>query len=676
MTKGVRQLPSRVRPLPDEPFDSWLEAMAAYHQATFSEMAFALGLLDRTPGGTTSATRQLAAPWSLLLTDRQARLLERTTGLPAEQFHAMTRMHFARRAIRYTRSGRVPAHSAVATTGGRYCPECLQDSGGRWRMSWQFAIGFACARHRRLLADFCSRCERAPRQKAHPLREIPLLGRCHNPAVIGVGPPSSFCRNDLSEGVRVVRALDPVLSAQRSILRTIDTGQASFGIYANAPQPAIRVLDDFRLLARIALKHDDAEIMALAELDDEIVARAREVAGGSAMAAVGYSAALAALADPFRVVKLLRGHIGQATTYNLCSPQLQTLMAASLGRSRRPTSFLQSAPVTDGDPAERARKVPAQMWGDWVTRIAPLRMDRESASIALSAAVVFTGSRLTHSAALALIDPTAPPHLVTRVLRAFDLDLDGEQAGTIQEILRLVNYLDSHNVPIDYARRRALDCHDLLEEATWKRICWVSNVMPGTGPRWRHARGYLYKKLTGSRVCFIDSELSAVQVDRFAEALPAGMRDQLDQVGRDFLDSRRISEPLTWTPELDGSSIPSANQAGLWPLARPAFAAAQDAIPLEDIAVAHATGMSTHELARRVGVSRQTISRILTEISKSHSRGSVEPTLELDVDYIRELYEVQRLTMVQIAKLMNCSAHTIGKRLRTKPHPIPEANDL
>ena len=34
----VRVLPFRVRPLPDEPFDSWVEALAAANRATIAEV--------------------------------------------------------------------------------------------------------------------------------------------------------------------------------------------------------------------------------------------------------------------------------------------------------------------------------------------------------------------------------------------------------------------------------------------------------------------------------------------------------------------------------------------------------------------------------------------------------------------------------------------------------------
>ena len=47
---AVRVLPFRVRPLPDEPFDSWLEASVAANRATVAEMACALGLVEQDRG--------------------------------------------------------------------------------------------------------------------------------------------------------------------------------------------------------------------------------------------------------------------------------------------------------------------------------------------------------------------------------------------------------------------------------------------------------------------------------------------------------------------------------------------------------------------------------------------------------------------------------------------------
>ena len=99
----VRVPPFRVRPLPDEPFDSWLEKMAATYGATMNEMACALGLIEQEKGLAVSATAWMADKWATTLTEEQAARLEASTGIPADQFHEMTRMRFARHAIRYTR---------------------------------------------------------------------------------------------------------------------------------------------------------------------------------------------------------------------------------------------------------------------------------------------------------------------------------------------------------------------------------------------------------------------------------------------------------------------------------------------------------------------------------------------------------------------------------------------
>ncbi len=62
-------------------------------------------------------------------------------------------------------------------------------------------------------------------------------------------------------------------------------------------------------------------------------------------------------------------------------------------------------------------------------RYAPLRGGNEVAASAMAAAVVFTGTRLTHSAALALLDPHAPARQVTHVMR--DLGRSSHDVGTL-----------------------------------------------------------------------------------------------------------------------------------------------------------------------------------------------------------------------------------------------------
>lgn len=683
----VRLLPFRVRPLPDEPFDSWVEALAAANRATIAEVGCALGLIEQRHGTAVSATWWMANAWATELTDAQAGRVEQATGIPASQFQEMTRMRFARHAIRRTRNGRISVRCAAGGTAGRYCPECLADSGGRWRMSWQFPFAFACTRHRRILVDACPACGRHPRQVGHPLAVIPVPGRCHNRVPdAGIGPIASRCRADLTVDVERIPASEAVLHAQRTMMRVVSSGEGRFGIYADAPQPAVRVLEDVRLLARaarVALNDSQSDGSVLG---DELLDRLRE--GGvdtswsssstSAASAAGTAVAIAALGDTDRTIELLRGRIAASTSYTLSTPQVQSLIAASFGRTRRPTGFLQSAGPSDVDAAERARKVPAQLWDEWTAVLAPGRVDREIAASALAAAVVFAGSRLTHAAALALLDSDAPVRQVTNVMREFGRGQHEHLALGV--ILRLVAYLDSHGSPIDYARRRALDCSELLPDTQWRDLCSRHNVHPGAGRRHRHARAYLFRVITGNPLRAIPRGWDAADVTfpcdtRFVSRIPEELRVDLARIGDEFLTAHGIDEPLAWTPPLAQFDIGTA--AGVpgevsWPPARPSSTRIDARVGADGIADRYRAGASTYELAELAGVSRQTVSRLLADRSTSTRRGR-PPIHVIDERWLCHQYLDQRLTIGQIAALVGCGTPTISRRLREAGVPIRPA---
>lgn len=682
----VRVLPFRVRPLPDEPFDSWLEKMAATYGATMNEMACALGLIEQEKGLAVSATAWMADKWATALTDEQAARLEGSTGIPADQFHEMTRMRFARHAIRYTRQGRISAQCPAAGTAGRYCPECLVDSGGRWRMSWQFPFGFACARHRRLLVDRCQACDLPARHRAHPLALVPVPGRCHNPVQgPGRGPQANRCRADLTEDRTRTPVPQAVLDAQRAMMRIVSTGQARFGIYADAPQPAVPVLEDIRLLsrtARDAIVAGDSvgtgplgqELVTLFRASEDWTRAIRARPDSAVGAAVGTTLGHLALTNPAAIISLLQGRLAHSTSYTAHTPQLQTLIAAALGRRRRPTVFLQSAPPSGVSPEERARKVPAQLWGDWIAQYAPLRVDNEIAASALAAAVVFTGTRLTHSAALALLDPHAPSRQVTHVMR--ELGRSSHHVMTLHAVLRLAALLDVQDVPIDYARRRRLDYTGILPESQWRDVCRVADVSPGGGRRWRLARAFLYRMLSGNPLRTLPAVWDSTGVtphtgSRFVKELPQAVRSRLKQVAAEFLVVNGIDEPVTWIPpSVDMIPADEAQLAlALWPPSRPARTAAMEARTPDELARAYAAGASTYEIAAGTGVSRQTVGRVLADSGASMRRGR-PLTYTFDPGWLRDLYETQHRTIAQIAHLAGCGEMTISRHLRDAGIPV------
>lgn len=683
----VRVLPFRVRPLPDEPFDSWVEALAAANRATIAEVGCALGLIEQRHGTAVSATWWMANAWATELTDVQAGRVEQATGIPAAQFQEMTRMRFARHAIRRTRNGRISVRCAAAGTAGRFCPECLADSGGRWRMSWQFPFAFACTRHRRILVDACPVCGQHPRHVGHPLAVIPVPGQCHNRVRgAGIGPIASRCRADLTVDVERIPASEAVLHAQRTMMRVVSTGEGSFGIYADAAQPAVRVLEDVRLLsraARVALNDGQVDGTILgAELLDHLrgggIDTSWSSSSTSAASAAGTAIAVAALGDTDRAIELIRGRLAASTSYTLSTPQVQSLIAASFGRTRRPTGFLQSAALVEVDARERARKVPAQLWDEWTAVLAPGRMDREIAASALAAAVVFAGTRLTHAAALALLDSDAPVRQVTNVMREFGRGQHEHLALGV--ILRLVAYLDTHEPPIDYERRRALDCSELLPEAQWRELCRRHNAHPGTGHRHRHARAHLFRLITGNPLRAMPrgwdtGDVTFATVMRFAGRMPEELRADLARIGDEFLAAHCIDELLVWTPPFAQFDIaPAANVPGgvSWPPARPSSTRIYASVGADGIADRYQAGSSTYELAGLAGVSRQTVSRLLADQSTTTRRGR-PPMHVIDERWLRHQYADQRLTIGQIAALVGCTAPTISRRLRDAGVPIRPA---
>lgn len=678
MIEELRRLPSVVRPLPDEPLDSWLEAIAHFYDVTLGEMSIALGLVQDADAGKAG---WMSARWVMRITDSQAEHLEAATGLPADEFRQMTRERFWQFGVRHASSGHLSSASPVAGNGGRFCPDCLRDSGGRWRMTWQLPTGFACLRHRRLLADACPRCGLPPRRRGHPSASIPLPGFCHNQEP-GATVRGARCRGDLTLDADRCDVTDAVLEAQRTVFRVLASGRASFGMFERFPQPAIDVLQDLRLLARLCrdLARAHAETI-MGEFDDTLKRRflaessiedsARSRPELSINIAVGVTLAVRALSERERTLEILRSRVAVSPNYGGHTPQLQELLASAAGRQRRPTTMLQSAKDTAGDPSMRARKLPIMLWDSWARRLAPQRVDREIAATALSAATVLVGTTFTHAAALKLLDQHAPTRRVTSVMR--QLGHSSWENSTLVALSRLAAHLDEIKTAIDYGRRRALDLQDVLPVNTWIEICREANVRPGGVRRHATAQHHLFQRLTGSALsnapaCWRDvGSVTFSDVTQFRTHAPLGVRMALDGVGVELLARHDIGEPLTWEPseellaDLDLPATPSTGGIA-WPSARPARATASAAVPA--MPGSYQDGESTRILAARTGVSRQTVARVLHEAAMTPRRSGRQKSIDVDRDWLHAKYLDERLTISQIAELVECSTTSIGRLLR------------
>lgn len=657
-------------PLPDEPLDSWVEFMAHGYGATVGEMARALGLIDGE--GVPGAGPQSGRAWSTALETRQLRNLEHTTDRPSCEYQAMTRMVFAANAIRLTAHGRISASCPSTGVAARYCPECLADSGGRWRLSWQFPFGFACLRHKRLLVDVCPGCGQPPRLIGHPLTLVPKPGHCHNrPA--GSSAMRERCGADLTSSSEFTAANSKTREAQRVILRVVASGVGEFGIYADERPSTVHVLSDMLLLSR-------AGRQALVDGDwfgwmpdglrqpSPITSHPRhgrvDLRPGSAReVALGNTIAFEALHSGERIADLLRGRISVHTALDHYSSPLREHVSRALGRARRPTATLQAINVSVSEPAVRATKLPAVLWSEWTARLAPRRLDAEIAGGALAAAVVFVGTRLTHGSAIKLLDPTAQGRQVSHVMRS--LGRNGPEAETIRAIARLAAFLDTAPTTIDFARRRSIDYSGILPRDEWQDVCRGANVQPGGTRRWQMARAHTYALLSGNRVGRAPFARegrfpSFAELRQFRAEMPAVVAQALNAVAAEFLRGRGIDEPVSWMPGLEVAGLRAgiAEQGeGCWPDARPARAAVQ---PARAVA-AYSAGRSVGEIALSHGVARQTVSRVLEDAGVATRRG--RRGAAIDTEWLRQRYTVERHTIPEIAAEVGVTMTTVNRHL-------------
>jgi hypothetical protein len=666
----LRVLPSRIRPLPGEALDSWIEASAAAHRATMREMLDALGLGRTESSKVTSWTMR---QWTIRLGSEQAAAIEETTRIPAARIQQMTLSDVAPHAVVYVNDKISPICEAVGGPG-QFCPQCLADTDGRWLLSWQLRFTVACPIHRRLLEHFCPVCGKDPRRRGHPLAQIPEPGRCHN-AGDDDGPFNPRCRADLAVSGDRLPASEGVLAAQEAMSALAVAGEASFGIYQGLPQPASAVFKDIRLLSRLA---QDA-LASGDDIDDtsvgtELVAQFRagvrkfgyHVEGPSFLRhPVGLSLAYDALSRPERAAALMRGRIPASTVYTECSSQLRELISSERGSLPRPTAILRSAPRSPSPPESRAQKVPALLWQSHATRANLPGIDQEVVATALAASVVLTGTSLTHTQALELIG-LPPSRHVSYVLQ--EISRSPRPGRALRLVLELARYLDTHDAPIDYARRRALDCSNLLPADMWRHICESLNLKPGGGKSAALARAWLTRTVMGNPIRYLVLDdpkrtVTAKRVDAFAAALPLKLELELRRVAEAFLTSAGILEPVTWEPEV--AQLPSATSSApvrvltrRWRPAKPA----QDRLDADEIARRHASGDTTYALALEMGVSRQTVVRVLEEAG-GRTRPGRRKIHEIDADWLRHRYLTDRYSARQIAAEVGCAPATIQRLL-------------
>ncbi|MGE5289917.1 MAG: TniQ family protein [Micromonosporaceae bacterium] len=767
----ARTFPIRLAPLVGEALDSWLEALAHRLNARLGDVLDDLGLAAQVKNG----VRELAVPtdWTIALREEEAARIAHTTGADPQQLHDMTLMRFDGRALRIDQVKRQVSRHILwgRPRGSRFCPECLADSGGRWPLTWRLGWSFACLTHHRLLADRCPDCGRVQRERPFSRHSLPAPGRCGTHPSRRADPAiPAGCGQDLTEAETLSLPVGhPALTAQRLILETMESGHASFGPYAMLPQPTMAALSDLRAVAARILAnlpvgdlprwvpHDLAGAHLSPDLDGGTHRRALVRPGFMAPAraastAVAVTAAFRVLGQPDiqwagivmrELIEAMREEFWQVSTTSIgswgrgISPVLRGVYLAALGPSLRPSDQLRHC-TTSSLPAllaarrtqiSRPRKVPASLWPSWAVRLGPPdgAYHRTLAPV-LSSAVLLVGSRMDLEEAAARLGPVTDGRTISRILQL--LAGDPRWEAIADAVTRLAEYLDNHDVPVDYHRRRRLNYSGLLPPRQWLDLCRRAGVSPGQGRRDEIARCMLFARISGLPVeaaphfAATGEAYFRAETARFAAIRTPELAAALDETARDFLARHRIrGEPITWHPpfsllsdlDLPGPDPSLIEITRLHELVRerayPVQHAAEvlgttvDAVrivldehpapatPLT-AAQARATGQIRHaarqaltekefhrryvglhqslyEIAKQVGFSRQTLTRLAAEYGIALREGPQDYKRKgvIDRGWLLEQYVGRRRTLPDLAREKNMSTANMARWAHL--HQIP-----
>lgn len=591
---SARTLPIRVPPLPGEAIDSWIEALATRHHASWQDLLDALGLTQ---------PRSTVTGWIARPTPHEMATMTAATGCDPAAITASTLDRYHGTALRIDPVTRkLSAFPWSPVSSSRFCPQCLAETGGRWQLHWRLAWSFACLRHHRLLADTCPVCRHRQRRLPLPGLAVPAPGHCASPRPGSVGIAPVRCGADLTHAQTL--PLDdghPALSGQRRINDIIDTGTAAFGIYASAPMPGEAALTDLKIVADRVLTYSTAAALAEVIPPDMLAAhtqatdRADTHRPGKALpaaptAALAITTALAVLGAPDAhrgghtlrwLITETRDHWNKTNTAALrqtdASPVLDAIQLAALAPSmhpgdqlrRRITDSLPRRPTSQPDRIDAlARSLPTMLWPAWSLRLALPRPQQRQLRPALSVALMLTGTTLPIADAAAMLGAHTDSQRVNRALNL--LANCGHWDDIRRALTRMSDHLAQAGTPIDYQRRRSLDYTDLLPDDLWRQICRENGAVAlnlGTAKR---VRCWLFERISGlpsgaSPAAVDDSNHFRTRTADFVRHLTPQLAADLDNHTLEFLADHGIhDEPATWQPPshpLHDLSLPGTDPA-------------------------------------------------------------------------------------------------------------------
>lgn len=589
----------RLAPMPGEAIDSWLEAYARKLRCSAADV------LDH--GGVKSSYSNVLSvvPWTPATDPDDFAVLATLTGTALPTLNAMTFAHYdgTLMTLAPTTHSRGPTRWWNHTIGSRFCPQCLAETGGRWKLEWRLAWVFACLQHATLLAGHCPACGMIPRDKSWSFRQRRLPECPHacrstrtnrnrapdspNRTAIGDG----YCTYDLSETpVHPLLPAGQVITAQAHIISLISQVTAGGQSPGNSARQ-LSEFDDLFVVARSALASYSrssptdvpGRIAAIAgELGPDRIDPAHQWSGFGPRrydvhaTAFALSVAVHARAvddgglDPEVMSWLARHEMHETEAgyaqhvldrWAQASPQARQSILAAIGPHLRPTQQLRyrtyarsPAPPQPGITVRRARQVPNLFWRGWAVRLNPGRYTPGAFRATLTSMILLVGNddaegQIEIDAGRQYGGGRARPYwLIAQLVKERLIE------PVLTTLTQLADHLDREGSPIDYTRRRALfTSADLDWELLRHEFDRLGLQYPKPIDR-QYYRLRLVELLTGEHPGYERARTRArsyYEVSSYDQSSPRFSSDvaaHLREQARRHIRSAGLDEPVEWEP--------------------------------------------------------------------------------------------------------------------------------
>lgn len=696
-----RRFPILVHPAEGESLASWLDRYCAELSSSRKDLYEAVGLRPLSPGQ--------SLDHSLRVSEDQAESIFAATGVPSNGVQQLTLARYEGRALMFRgkREGVDLRFLWARGVGSRYCPVCLHEAEGVWKLAWRLSWSFACVRHKLLLMDDCPGCGRPPRSRPG-IRDLPVANLCGNAVPTGA---RTSCRIDCSQS-RQIHLPDggSILLTQRWLEEIIDSQELSSDYVQ-------QLLKDLELLAGRALhvmsseelrRWNRVDYLPSLEFATNTVGKRRSIVYPRSAVAMATAVSLAATVlrndDDEVYLPLLRRLIHDVTgeavkefpsgfvrRWGEPSSELQSKMLKALHTGIRPESALRygTAGPSPSPPTmshvqilERAKSVPQRFWPQWTNLLQKdLPVGPKILQAALSLAVLLPGyARPDFALQRETLDLPSKGNSLAYVYRRLP---SRDRDELTRAVLTLASYLDSHPAPVDYSRRRSLSLDGLLTSDLWQNL---SGHRYGDDPA--TARLYLTYRVTGSIPEHTERGGEGYfLLQSFVAATPAWVLDELDNRACTFLVEAGVTEPLSWEPPMEllsGTRYSPRLQVGSDPVLNALIARGLVERPLirqiTERAVkpigAQLPGSDSFEAQLRQSLDRgESVESIAIALNRSQrmvihhmSRLGLPPPpgrkIPLDKEGLHERYVVQGLTAGAIANETGWSSKTVRRLLQ------------